>query len=68
MNMPPPSIPPETLEELIRAMQSARDDLLKVSFLLRDHLYETDVASRERARQAAEALLRQCKPGRATRH
>lgn len=58
----PPSIPPETLEELIRAMEAARDDLLKVSLLLRDHLYETDFASREQARQTAEALIRLCKP------
>jgi len=47
---------------MIQAMQLARDELLKVSLLLRDHLYETDVASRERARLAAEALIQQCKP------
>jgi len=57
----PPSIPPQTLEELVRAMQTARDELLKASLLLRDHLYETDVVSREQARQAAEALIRQCR-------
>lgn len=58
----PPSIPPQTLEELVRAMETARDELLKVSLLLRDHLYETDLARREQARQATEALIRQCKP------
>jgi hypothetical protein len=47
---------------MIQAMQLARDELLKASLLLRDHLYETDVASREQARQAAEALIRQCRP------
>jgi hypothetical protein len=62
MNTPqPPSIPPQKLDEMIRAMQLARDELLKASLLLRDHLYETDVVSREQARQAAEALIRQCK-------
>jgi hypothetical protein len=60
MNTPePPSVPPEKLEELVRMMQAARDELLKASFLLHDHLYETDVSSRERARQEAEALIRQ---------
>lgn len=56
--LPPPDIPPEQLAELVRAMQSMRDDLLKVSLLLRDHLYETDAASRAQARRAAEALIR----------
>jgi hypothetical protein len=59
---PTPSIPPEKLAELIQAMHKARDGLLKASLLLRDHLYETDVTSREQARQAAETLIRQCKP------
>ncbi|MDZ4074783.1 MAG: hypothetical protein U1E04_08530 [Hylemonella sp.] len=63
MNTPQtPSIPPQKLDEMIQAMQLARDELLKVSLLLRDHLYETDIASRERARLATEALIRQCKP------
>ncbi len=53
-----PSIPPQKLDELVQAIQMARDELLKASLLLRDHLYETDVASRERARLAAEALIR----------
>jgi hypothetical protein len=62
MNTPqPPSIPPETLEELVRTMEAARDDLLKVSLLLRDHLEETDIVSREQARQTLDALIRKCK-------
>lgn len=61
--LPPPDIPPEQLAELVRAMQVMRDDLLKVSLLLHDYLYETDAPRRERARQAAEALIQQCRPG-----
>jgi len=62
MNTPlPPSIPPDKLEELIHVMQAARNDLLEVSLLLRDHLYETNHVSREQARQAAGALIRRSK-------
>lgn len=63
MNTPasPAAIPPEKLAELIQAMQMARDQLLKTSFLLRDHLEETDIVSREQASQALDALIRQCK-------
>jgi hypothetical protein len=57
-----PPLPPERLEELVQAMHALRDGLLKASLLLRDHLDETDFASREQARQTAEALIRQCKP------
>ncbi len=59
----PSSIPPEKVDELIRAMETVRDDLLKVSFLLRDHLDETDLPARARAREATAALLRQYKAG-----
>ncbi len=55
----PPTIPPEKLAELVRAMERMRDDLLKVSFLLRDHLEELDSAGRDQARQAAQTLIRQ---------
>jgi hypothetical protein len=51
------------MEELVRAIQTARDDLLQVSLLLRDHLYETDAPSREQARQAADALIQQARSG-----
>ncbi len=57
-NPTPPSIPPQTLEELIRLMQAARDELLQASLQLHDHLYEIDRIGREQARQAAEALIR----------
>lgn len=60
---PPSSIPPERVDELIRAMEAVRDDLLKVSFLLRDHLDETDMPARARAGEATQALIRQCKAG-----
>ena len=67
MNQPlppsPSSVPPEKVDELIRAMEAVRDDLLKVSFLLRDHLDETDMPARARAGEAALALIRQCKAG-----
>ncbi len=56
---PPPALPPGKLDELIQAMQMARDELLKASFLLREHLDETDVAGREQARRIAEALIEQ---------
>jgi hypothetical protein len=59
----PSSIPPEKVDELIRAMEAVRDDLLKVSFLLRDHLDETDMPARARACEATVALIRQCKAG-----
>lgn len=55
----PSSIPPQKLAELIEAMQMARDELIKASLLLRDHLDETDEASREQARRLAEQLIRQ---------
>lgn len=58
-----PSIPPQKLAEMIAAMQKARDELIKSSLLLRDHLEETDEASREQARQLAEALIRQSRTG-----
>jgi len=65
MNLPPPppDVPPEKLEELVRAMELMRNDLLQVSLLLHDYLYETDATRREQARQATEALIRQCRPG-----
>lgn len=64
MNTPQrPPIPPEMLEEFVRVMQAARDDLIQVSFLLRDHLYETDAPSREQAAQAADTLIRQARSG-----
>jgi hypothetical protein len=53
-----PPVPPPSLHDLLHAMHALRDDLLKVSLLLRDHLYEVDEAGREQARQAAEALIR----------
>lgn len=55
----PSDIPPEKLAQLLHAMQVMRDDLLKVSFLLRDHLEQIDSVSREQARQASQALIRQ---------
>ena len=56
-----PSIPPEMLDELVLTMQMLRDELLNASWLLRDHLYEIDDVNREKARETAEALFRQCK-------
>lgn len=53
----PPSIPPQKLDELIQAMQMARDELLRASFLLRDHLDETDKAGQEQARRITEAWI-----------
>lgn len=58
-----PAIPPQKLDELIRAMHTVRDELLTVSMLLRDHLFETDEASREPARRAAAALIQQSRKG-----
>lgn len=58
-----PVIPPHKLTELIAAMHTARDELIKASLLLRDHLEETDEAGRERARQVAETLIRQSRVG-----
>ncbi|QKO22061.1 hypothetical protein [Rhodoferax sp. BAB1] len=55
----PSSIPPQKLAEMIEAMQMARDELIKASLLLRDHLDETDEAGREQARRIAEALIAQ---------
>jgi len=55
----PSSIPPHKLAEMIEAMQMARDELIKASLLLRDHLDETDEAGREQARRIAEALIAQ---------
>ncbi len=55
----PSSIPPQKLAELVEAMQMARDELIKASLLLRDHLDETDEAGREQARRIAEALIAQ---------
>ena len=55
----PSSIPPQKLAEMIEAMQMARDELIKASLLLRDHLDETDEAGREQARRIAAALIAQ---------
>ncbi len=55
----PSSIPPPKLAEMVEAMQMARDELIKASLLLRDHLDETDEAGREQARRIAEALIAQ---------
>jgi len=61
MNTPPPSVPPEQLEEFIEALQAMRDELIKVSLLLREHLYETDHAGREQARETFEQLIQRAK-------
>ena len=60
---PPLSIPPQKLDELVQAMAAMRNNFLKVSFLLRDHLDETDLAARAQAYEAATALIRQCRKG-----
>lgn len=55
----PAGIPPEKLLQLARAMALLRDDLVRVSLLLRDHQEATDSPARDEARQIAQALLRQ---------
>lgn len=62
MDTPPP-LPPQKLDELIKVMQMARDELLKASLLLREHLDETDEAGREQARLIAKALIEQSRNG-----
>lgn len=62
MDTPPP-LPPQKLDELIKVMRMARDELLKASLLLREHLDETDEAGREQARLIAKALIEQSRNG-----
>lgn len=67
MNLPPSSPPPlprERLAKLIRSMEAVRDELLNVSFLLRDYLDETDLSARAQARTLAAALIDRSKSGR----
>ena len=59
----PPSIPQQDLTKLIEAMQMARDELIKASLLLRDHLEETDETGLEKARELTETLIRQSRAG-----
>ncbi len=63
MDTPPSPLPSQKLDELIKVMEMARDELLKASLLLREHLDETDEAGREQARLIAEALIEKTRNG-----
>lgn len=58
---PSPSIPQEKVDECVRALSAVRDDLLKVSFLLRDHLEEMDLPARALANEVTTGLIQQCR-------
>lgn len=61
MSPPPPHLPPEMLVEMVRAMQTVRDQLLNVSLMLQEHLFEIDEQARDQAREQVEAAIRRVK-------
>lgn len=61
MSPPVPHPPPEKLEEMVHAMQAVRDQLLAVSSMLQEHLFETDEDARHQARELADSAIRQAK-------
>jgi hypothetical protein len=49
------------LVEMVRAMQTVRDQLLNVSLMLQEHLFEIDEQARDQAREQVEAAIRRVK-------